>query len=104
LDSFISKLGWPAVDVVKLDAEGSESLVLGGMKRVIAKNSNLRLIMEFNLRALQRGGTTPRQLSNQLRDLGFRLAYIIEQGLQPIELAKPMPSSGLIYNALVTKQ
>jgi len=101
LDSFISKQGWPAVDVVKLDAEGSESLVLGGMKRVVAKNSNLRLIMEVNFRALQRAGTTPRQLSDQLREMGFRVAYIIEQGMKPIELVTPMPSSGLIYNLLI---
>ncbi|SRR6266571_1976963 len=104
LDSFVAERGWPSIDLVKIDAEGSEALVLAGASRVVARNPDMKVIMEVNLRALERAGTTSRDLTELLTKLGFRTACVIEQGLRPINLDDELPSSGLIYNLLVSKQ
>src|SRR5207249_6983871 len=98
LDSFVAERGWPSIDLVKIDAEGSEALVLAGASRVAARNPDMKVIMEVNLRALERAGTTSRDLTELLTKLGFRTACVIEQGLRPINLNDELPRSGLIYN------
>ncbi len=103
LDSFLATQGWPAVHLVKVDAEGSEGLVLDGMKATSSRNTGLRLIMEFNLNALRRAGTTPLEIRDHLIGLGFRTAYVIEQSLRPIDISDSLPASGLIYNLLLAK-
>ena len=103
LDGYFSTLGWPSIDVVKLDVEGAEGRVLAGMHELSAKNPELRIVMEYNLEAIRRAGLTSRDVSDVLVQLGFPTAYIIEQGLKPISLANPLPQSGLIYNLLIGK-
>ena len=103
LDSFVAERGWPSIDLVKIDAEGSEALVLTGTSRVAARNPNLKVIIEVNFRALKRAGTTSRDLTELLTKLGFRTACVIEQGLRPINLNDELPRSGLIYNLLVSR-
>src|SRR6266581_448691 len=97
---FLAKSG----DNASHSAEGSEALVLAGASRVAARNPDMKVIMEVNLRALERAGTTSRDLTELLTRLGFRTACVIEQGLRPINLDDELPSSGLIYNLLVSKQ
>jgi len=103
LDLFMEDRGWPPIDLVKVDVEGSEARVLAGMKRVSAKNANLRLIIELNLNALQRAGTNLHELRQLLISLGFDVGYVIEKGLTPIPLHRHLPRSGLIYNMMFTK-
>jgi FkbM family methyltransferase len=104
LDAFMLDHGSPSIDAVKLDVEGAEGMVLAGMKEVSARSPHLRLVMEVNCHALLRAQTTLRQVTDLLIALGFRSAYVIEQGLRPIGLDHPLPSSGLIYNLLLDKQ
>jgi FkbM family methyltransferase len=39
--------GWPCVDVVKVDAEGSEPEIWRGMARTLARNHGITVVMEF---------------------------------------------------------
>jgi FkbM family methyltransferase len=103
LDSFFEALGWPSVDLIKLDVEGAEGSVLDGMPELSKRNPQLRLIMEFNRITMKRSGRTAAGVSAALTRLGFDSAYVIELGLKPISLGRPLPQSGLVYNVLVTK-
>jgi FkbM family methyltransferase len=39
--------GWPSVDFVKIDTEGSEPAVWQGMSRTLARNPGIAVVMEF---------------------------------------------------------
>src|SRR5216684_2183864 len=58
LDRCLEKVGWPSVDLIKLDIEGSELSALEGMRQVNLRNPQLQLIMELNLSATARAGAS----------------------------------------------
>jgi FkbM family methyltransferase len=58
-----------AVDVVKIDAEGSEGLVLEGMKQVIERSPRLRIMLEF----------CPSMLARYSRDANFVVRFLDER-------------------------
>jgi FkbM family methyltransferase len=103
LDDFFAEEGWPRVDVVKIDVEGAEKLVLSGMRELSRRNAGLRLVMEYNAKAMARGGASPDGLREAMLMLGFRTAQVVEQELRAISLEAPLPRSGLIYNLLLSK-
>jgi FkbM family methyltransferase len=104
LDEFFRLRGWPRVDLVKLDIEGSEYEALQGMSELSGRNPRLRLVMEFNLAAIRRAGVEPVSLAKVLKELGFRSAYVIECGLRAVSIQNSLPISHLIYNLLLTKE
>ncbi len=104
LDDYLWDQQWPAVDLVKIDAEGSEARVLRGMAETSRRNPALAVIMEVNLQAMRRSGDTPGGVADILSDLGFRAGYVIEHSLRPIRLDRQLPESGLIYNLLLTRR
>ena len=53
------------IDIAKIDVEGAEPLVLKGMKNIIAKNDDIKIILEFAPVHLKRGGVDPADSSNQ---------------------------------------
>lgn len=76
LDVTLAALGWPAVHLIKIDAEGAELFVLEGMGEVADRNPDLRLIVEFTPGNLERLGRSPENLLTWLRARGFRLSLI----------------------------
>jgi FkbM family methyltransferase len=48
LDEFFEHEGWPAIDVIKIDIEGAEKAALEAMKKMSARNRDLKLIIEFS--------------------------------------------------------
>ncbi|HUO25901.1 MAG TPA: FkbM family methyltransferase [Candidatus Aquilonibacter sp.] len=46
------------VDFVKIDTEGSEPYILRGMRRVLRENPQIKIVMEINPPALERGGVS----------------------------------------------
>jgi len=64
------------VDVVKIDAEGAEPLILGGMRRVIEDNPSIRIFMEFAPQHLERAGVEPGEFVEEIERMGFAIACV----------------------------
>jgi hypothetical protein len=66
------------VDLVKIDVEGSELLVLEGMKRIIADNHELAIIAQYGPPHLEVAGMSPEQWFSELHKLGF-VSFVIDE-------------------------
>jgi len=67
----------PRVDLIKIDAEGSEALIFKKMGRIIQTNPQLMIICEFAPPLLSGAGEDPRKFLEELtRGYGFKLKYI----------------------------
>jgi FkbM family methyltransferase len=83
------------VDFVKIDAEGSEPLILAGMHGVIRRSPRIKIVMEFNVHCLQTAGVDPVNFFRQIEDLGLASSIVNAAGaLRPASrqelLASPM--------------
>jgi FkbM family methyltransferase len=74
------------VDVAKIDAEGTEPLVLRGMEETLRMNPDLQLFIEFNPRALREAGREPAEFLAELKE-GFVEVVAIHEA--PRQLAPP---------------
>ncbi len=83
LDEHFGALGWPAVDVVKMDIEGGEGRALKGMRRLCAASARLCIVLELNWPALRAAGWEHRELALLLYDLGFRKGRVLERRGRP---------------------
>ena len=89
LDSFFADVARP-VDLVKMDVEGSEGLVLDGMKRLIERSPHLRIMMEF----------CPSMLAEYPRDADFVIEFLEGRKFMPWAIesdgnVKPVSWSGM---------
>jgi hypothetical protein len=76
LDSLVSELSLDRVDLIRMDLEGYELKVLGGMGTTIRQHSP-RLLVEIHPQIV---GTEPmRQYLWELQDLGYSPAWILDQ-------------------------
>jgi len=65
------------VDVIKIDIEGAEVLAVGGMKNILNKNRNIKILMEFFPLFIKKMGDSPEKLIKTLMDeLGFNIFVI----------------------------
>jgi FkbM family methyltransferase len=64
--------GWPRVDIVKIDVEGSEEAVWRGMQRVLDENTQITIILEVNAARY----ADPTRFLNEIEHHGFPLRYI----------------------------
>jgi FkbM family methyltransferase len=76
LDTHLSHLD--QIDVVKIDVEGAEPLALHGMKKIIASNPRIKIIMEFAPSNLKRGGSNPVEFIKMIRAMGLDIHAIDE--------------------------
>ncbi len=77
----------PKIDVIKIDAEGSEPFILRGMTQILARNPGLRIFVEFAPEHLRRAGIEPLQWYEELAELGLKVQRV-EDGsgeLLPVE-------------------
>jgi hypothetical protein len=102
LDDFFGNLGWPRVDVIKLDIEGAEARALSGMSGILWRNSGVRIIMELNTEALDQSGSSLPDLVTTLRRLGFLKAFLIERRRE-VELESLLHGSAAVHNLLLTR-
>ena len=80
LDEFLAGEGWPPVDVVKMDVEGAEPLALEGMRKLIARSAQFKLVVEFAPEALRFGGNDPARFLERLAELGLGVESIESGG------------------------
>jgi FkbM family methyltransferase len=85
LDTWAAEQNWPAVDVVKIDVEGSEIPVLRGMSELSRRNLSLQVIIEFNVRTLRLAGKTPADFLDALRVCGLDRVLVIDYGLEQLD-------------------
>lgn len=104
LDEFFSVRGWPSVDLVKMDVEGSEAAALAGMRSLVKRNKNMRLVMEFSHKTLARTNTSPESIAAILREFGYSQGYIIERHFKRFSLEKGLPRSAATYNLLFAER
>ncbi|HKV05092.1 MAG TPA: FkbM family methyltransferase [Candidatus Acidoferrales bacterium] len=101
LDDYFADRG-EKVDVIKMDAEGAEMAILGGMRELLARNPELTLLTEFFPRAIRGFGGAPEEFLSQLVQCGFRIHPIDEdrdavESIDParvFELIEPLIQEG----------
>jgi len=86
IDGFLEEIGWPKIDVIKVDAEGSELDVLTGMRQLLDHQKNLEMIIEFFPSELRNAGKEPSALICFLDQSGFVVQHISDDdGLVPFK-------------------
>ena len=85
LDAFLESVGWPRVDLVKVDVEGAEADVLEGMGKLLAHSPHLTLIVEFSPTLLIGAAADPFQFLQQFPASEFKVSCI-EDKLGPVAL------------------
>jgi len=71
IDNIVRRYGLARVDLVKIDTQGYEAKVWGGMYETLKKNHNIQIIMEFWPWGLNESGSCPKRLLDSIRALGF---------------------------------
>jgi FkbM family methyltransferase len=102
--------GDAAVAMIFIDAEGSEMKILRGMKRVLERNNNIKLILEFNPVMITGSGDSPKELLQELLGAGFTLFALDDKaGHPPVKtsseelLGAYTPENGLIVSLLCVR-
>ena len=76
LDDFFAMEGWPPVSFIKMDAQGGEAHILDGAKNLLARNPNLKMIIEWWPEGLEAAGVSPLSFLQNLHSLGFKVSVI----------------------------
>ena len=67
------------IDLVKMDIQGAEGMALQGMKRTLASNPGVVIVMEFWPEGLRKTGFSPGWVLSDLENMGFVLYRIGER-------------------------
>ena len=67
------------IDVIKIDIEGAEPEALGGMKKILADNKDIKIMSEFYPEGISEAGTAPLDFLKQWQELGFEISLIDEK-------------------------
>jgi FkbM family methyltransferase len=81
--------GEKSIDIVKIDAEGSEPLILRGMRQILDHNPRIRILLEFAPIHLRRAGIDPRQFLADLSSMGFGVRRIHDESGELMETLIP---------------
>ena len=101
LDAFLEEVGWPIIDVVKMDVEGGESQALFGMQESAGRSPGLRLIVEYDETNLKRSGSSREEFKTALIELGFRTGFVIERDMEKFDVGNSFPRSADTLNLLL---
>ncbi|MBI3312896.1 MAG: FkbM family methyltransferase [Candidatus Omnitrophica bacterium] len=66
------------IDFIKIDIQGAEGMALEGMKKTLARNPNVVILMEFWPMGIRECGGVPEDVLIHLQDLGFVIENIDE--------------------------
>jgi FkbM family methyltransferase len=103
LDEFLKERGLHHVDVIKIDAEGSEPLIFKGLQKTLETSGDLTVIFELNAEMIRAMGHEPGEMLESLVEKGFTLQRIIHDDLiyyESVEQALSWP----ICDVLMRKQ
>lgn len=93
------------VDTIKMDIEGHEGFALRGMRQVLARSPNVKIMMEYAPAWLVRAGFAPKALFSIIEELGFKMWNFSPSG----RLSRTMPQDLLaadkdVQNLLLARQ
>ncbi len=71
------------VDIIKINIAGSEGAAILGMKELLRRYLNIKLIMQYSPRRIKELGENPVDCLNVLKELGFRI-WKIKEVLEPV--------------------
>ncbi|MBC7247512.1 MAG: FkbM family methyltransferase [Actinobacteria bacterium] len=78
LDAFLDLP--PAAPVfIKIDTDGHEPFVIRGMKGLLEKNAEVKLLVEFNPKCLRKAGYEPERFLEEISALGFEMHAVDER-------------------------
>jgi len=97
LDDFCESLGWPQIDLIKMDIEGAEPMALRGMQRTLRRCAVRRLVVEFNPLGIEAAGMAPENFLMEVARAGYALSEILNDG----ELQKLAPVDFVLYTRTV---
>lgn len=98
LDEFFDGHGWPAVDIVKMDAEGEEARIIEGGERFLRAQSPLVLL------EIKAGADLHLELVDQLTALGYK-PFRLVPGLNLLAPFDPeTPPDGYLLNLFACKE
>ena len=66
------------IDVIKIDAEGSEPFIFDGMKNILSNNPDIIIMSEFSSYHIRGVGRDPDQYLQDIKKAGFKLRIIDE--------------------------
>jgi FkbM family methyltransferase len=66
------------VDFIKIDVQGAEMQVLQGMRNLLQRNPDIRVLLEYWPRGLSLAGTEPKDLITYFESLGFEKYELID--------------------------
>lgn len=69
-----------AINIIKIDIEGGEMDALSGMDRLINRNRNLKMFIEFCSAHIKRSGYSPEKFLHKLWNYNFKVFAIDEKG------------------------
>ena len=84
LDAFFRELGWPPVDLIKMDIEGNERAALAGMTEIVRRNPSLKLVVEFASATMRAANVSPEELFAALETCGFSRFSLVDQAVRPL--------------------
>ncbi len=84
LDEFFKNQEHP-IDLIKMDIQGAEMAALLGMNKILERNPNLKMIIEFWPFGLEKFGYSLAEFLNHIQNLSYRLQLITDEGLEAIE-------------------
>ena len=84
IDDYVEQRRIKNVHLAKIDVEGSEISVLKGMKRLLAGQGHLQLLIEIAEKHLKSQGSNPQEIIDYLQSFGFHPFKISRNGLTKI--------------------
>ncbi|MFA5871101.1 MAG: FkbM family methyltransferase [Parcubacteria group bacterium] len=79
-NSLDNVIGDEKIDVVKIDTEGHEVGVILGMKKIIANNPKIKIILEFNPKCIRSAGIKISQFAEVLKAANLEIHMIKDSG------------------------
>lgn len=93
------------VDVIKMDVEGHEGPALRGMRQLLARSPDVRIMMEFGPQMMQGSGMPAPEVVAFLEALGLSAWTIdIEGGIAPVAWADLAAQTSGLQNILAARE
>jgi FkbM family methyltransferase len=99
VDELVAELGWPRVDFIKMDVEGSEIAAVRGMRGLLGRADAPLVVYEANGHTLNLFGESPRRLLQSFEELGFRNYLVTDERLSAVQSGDFQPECWVDYVA-----